>query len=331
MDKDSDDDKCLIYHVTSTDKEFILWCFNSKSEVICIRVPVQIEIIVEALTVDEKGCLTDKSENTTIDPENAFKKFLEPLNTSLKHFGVTSLSIVYRKEIYFYNTSTKPYIRVEFSSLIGFNKFKQLFTNEDGTVKRANVVIQAGFQVRLRLLESDIPPVWQFLYKFSIRFCSTIYLPSDTDICVEGNKISQCTIEYKTPTITPCDKDLVIYPLIFSFDIESYSHNHNMFPNADNLDDVVFFIGIHVKRYRAPASTERRIGLYLIREGLLPSDESGNEILLFNTEEELLSKFYDLICEIKPQIVLSFNGLGFDNKYIHRRMCLQHLSYPNFS
>ncbi len=331
-----EEETCLVYHVTSTYKEFLLWCLDKDNETLCIRVPAQLEAYIEVLTVNDKGNITEDSENAIVNPEITLNKFLAINKTSQKKLDITGCETVHKKEIYFYNgDDTKPYIKVNFSSLIGYNRFKNLFFSEsDGLPRRANVVIDANFTVRLRMLESDIPPLWQFLYRFNFRPCSTIYVPSSSNICVAGLTLSKCPREFTTPSITPCTStELPVFPLIFSFDIEAQSSNPSMFPNPDNLLDVVFFIGIYIKRYRSAPETARKIGLYLVNKDVVLGDDGTNEgeLLFFEREEDLLAKFFDLICEIQPQIVLSYNGLGFDIKYIDRRMSIHQLKYPNFS
>ncbi len=324
----------LIYHITNTDREFFLWCLDEESRVICIRVSCNISATVEAL-------LTGTSENTKADPKLAIDKFLEMREISKQSLNITNVTSINKTDIYYYqNGETKPYIQVEFSTIKGYHTFKNLFSLDDaGKQQKTTVLLGQGYSVRLRLMEADIPPLWQFLYKFNIRPCKTIFIPSDKDLLDEGSKTSVCDKEYKVTFVAPTagDAEISTFPLIFSFDIESYSSDPNMFPNADKIEDVVFFIGIYLKRYRAPASEGKKIGLYVIKEDQLPSTfvsamgEENTEILCFNTEAELLQKFFDLIVEIRPQIILSYNGLGFDLKYINHRMSVNQLDYPNFS
>lgn len=323
----------VVYNITSSDKEFILWCLDKANNTLCLRLPGHTEMIIEVLTVDPKGLIHGGSQNVVVpNPKALITKFVETYKAKYGSFGITSCSTVHRKEIYFYNRGiTKPYLKIDFSTLRDFNQFKNLFfnMNTDGSVRKTNVVLEDGFEVRLRPLEIDIPLIWQFLHRFNIRPCSTIFLPGNANPCEEGTRISKCPREFTTPTVNPAPSDISVFPLIFSFDIESYSSDHNVFPNAETLDDIVFFIGIQVKRYRSE-ERGRNIGIYVMDPKYMTNFKDG-EIICVKDERELLITFFKLLEDIQPQIVLSFNGLLFDVKYMHNRMEHYQLKYPNFS
>lgn len=212
--------------------------------------------------------------------------------------------------------------------------------NEQGTeMHRSTICVTDGVVARLRVLESDIPHFWLWLYNNGLRPCSTIQIPREGSpgviIPSEDKKISNDKeiICNNSINIAPDGFELITNPLVLSFDIEAYAEEHTRFPNGYELGDVVFYISVYLKRYRSPKDPGRKIGIYLVSSieasGLNPKDLE--EVYLVDTEKELFDKFWDIIRTEKPNIILGYNSMGFDIPFINKRMKIYQLKYPNLS
>lgn len=201
-------------------------------------------------------------------------------------------------------------------------------------------LVSDGTFARFRVLESDIAPYWHWLIHHRIRAASTIILPLESR-CLEAwdpLRISNAHREFydvKSIKLSP-HGDIVTHPKILSWDIESLSENPSRFPNACAFGDVAFFISAYIKRYGDPNEKSRRVGIYLVDSldtlGLTePRLEDGTELIIVKEESELLDAFWNLIKEEQPQVLLGYNTMGFDSRYLHHRMSIYHRNYPNLS
>lgn len=367
-----------IYHLTTTDTEQVAWCLGSESQTICVRTPLIFSVLVEALKVVDasRAVLTERSVNVQLT-EAILRKFLGERKNSLKSCAISSVEVVQLSDIYFYQGEyKKPYLRVYFSSLKGFQRFRDLFQGrgiddieeaEQAAVDIANdndeeaaanrpptelvledvyrkqhrnvMLITDGMFARFRILESDIPPYWHWLIHHQIRAASTVILPSDAQVIErdDPSRLSKADLEYQGVTLlTLAPEDISTHPKVLSWDIESLSKNPARFPNAYSLGDVAFFISAYIKRYGRPDSESRRVGIYLVDSldslGLTESRlADGTELIIVQTEIDLLQAFWNLIREENPQILLGYNTMGFDSRYLHHRMSVYQQSYPNLS
>lgn len=359
-----------IYHLTETDDEQIAWCLDENSKSYCVRTPLVFSVLVEAVKVTNpvKATINSFSQNITLTPE-IFKRFIaEEKHASYRYLGITDVKEETLTDIYFYQCGfRKTYVRVFFKSKSGFQKFRNLFQgkfdegeeeeeredeeneNEEQTKskKRFNEVvveepeeekhrnvmlITEGLYARFRVLESQIPAYWHWMHHHGVRAASTIKIPADAQIISDRMpmRISKADFEVKATTIKCAEKEIVTQPKILSWDIEALSKIPTKFPNPCVLQDVVFFISAYI------STTGRKVGIYLIDsiESLGITEArlaDGTEIIVVNTEGELLDEFWKLIQEEKPHVLLGYNTMGFDSRYLHYKMELYHKKYPNLS
>jgi DNA polymerase delta subunit 1 len=106
-----------------------------------------------------------------------------------------------------------------------------------------------------------------------------------------------------------------ISPLIMSWDIEVLSFQSKKFPNALNVQDECFMIGVTMQRLNQP-STRRHIVLVYGPHDNLPDAE----VRRYDSELALIFGFCDLINEENPDVLLGYNIIGFDYKYVNRRL-----------
>jgi DNA polymerase elongation subunit (family B) len=360
-----------IYHLSSTDTEQVAWCLDANSDTVCIRTPLVFSVIVEALSVDNptRATITDRSRNIVLT-EAVFKKFLSERKIGFRGLSISSVEAVQLTDIYFFQGGhKKPYLRVFFSSLQGFQRFRNLFQGKagedeelpevpnDDDLERVAVPVEEeesalmkqhsnvmlvtdGVFARFRILESDIAPYWHWLIHHKILAASTVVLPIDANEIPRGDptRLSNAVREYNGVSkleLSP-QGDLTTHPKVLSWDIESLSENPAKFPNACAIGDVAFFISAYIKRYGDPDSKSRRVGIYLVDSldtlGLTePRLADGTELIIVPDEAGLLDAFWNLIREEQPQILIGYNTMGFDSRYLHHKMSIYQKNYPNLS
>jgi len=137
-------------------------------------------------------------------------------------------------------------------------------------------------------------------------------------------------------TMKPSKDIWFSYPVICSFDIESYSNNHRTFPEKHNDEDVIFSISITISRYMD--IDNRKDYIIIIGDTLpvseidCPSAKEGKLIVInVRSEEELFDKFYEIIDLEDPDIFTGYNIYGFDFDYMNVRILDSGNEWPNLS
>jgi len=120
-----------------------------------------------------------------------------------------------------------------------------------------------------------------------------------------------------------------VEPTILSYDIEVLSYNPKKFPSALNVKDEIFMIGATFQRLN---HEETRRHYVLVYGEHAPITQLPNtEVRKYSSEIALLKGFFALIEETNPDLLLTFNGLGFDNDYMDKRLATKFLSWDNCS
>lgn len=115
--------------------------------------------------------------------------------------------------------------------------------------------------------------------------------------------------------VLPSNKASQVNPLVLSFDIEVHSSDLFSFPEAGNPGDCVFQIGISVWRQGDPLT---KVDKYLIT--LKQCDHIPNvKVIEVKTESELICMFSNIVNEINPNVIIGYNILGFDFRYMIER------------
>jgi DNA polymerase elongation subunit (family B) len=116
--------------------------------------------------------------------------------------------------------------------------------------------------------------------------------------------------------LTPIDKNVVTNPLILSMDLEAVSFDKTgmTFPDPTRKTDPVIVISATVGRY---FDTE-------FKNYALVNESGDREINLPNTlhfenEKELLLGWRAFVNKINPDVIISYNGLSFDDNYLAER------------
>lgn len=121
-------------------------------------------------------------------------------------------------------------------------------------------------------------------------------------------------------------KNVPVVERIASWDLECMSHDQNKFPSPSNIRDCIELIVVsfsineeHKNSYvilRAKHCTlEKRRKLRLLLQEAIPI-----ALAIVSTEFEVLQTFHHVMVNVvKPTIIISFNGSGFDTPMIYER------------
>lgn len=182
--------------------------------------------------------------------------------------------------------------------------------------------------IKLKTHETDANPVLQFMCSRNVKPAGWFTFTNAKKIDSDDDKLSSCVHEFEVGhhRIVPVEKNTVSAPLIMGFDIEVNSSNPNVAPRIGVWEDKVFQISCVFCRN---GDAENSYQKYILSLGKnkngdlvdLQQETVGEdiEILLYNTEAELLTGFTDLVMEKNPQIITGYNIFSFDLPYMYAR------------
>ncbi len=153
------------------------------------------------------------------------EQLIKTINKLVPEYETKSLlsyNIVKQKKFRgFTNNTYYPFIKFEFQSISGFNKFKRVL---EGTI------ILGGKKIQLPLYESNLEPIMRLMHMAGIEPAGWIQISKYT---IPDTPFSKCQIDIETnfKSISKMDKSDIAPLIVASFDIESDS-SHGDFPQA---------------------------------------------------------------------------------------------------
>lgn len=110
-------------------------------------------------------------------------------------------------------------------------------------------------------------------------------------------------------------------PLVLSYDIECISSDSTgmTFPNAKRKQDKVIVISATIGKYFSPESSWKNYSLVNAENERKCPKIEGCIIKNFKNEKSLLLGWREFMIEQDPDVIISYNGLTFDDKYIADR------------
>lgn len=305
--------------------EIQLWSFNKHSEPLLLRVrdfPVFCKIELPAL-VTKSGYITYWNEDLAQQLMKAIYRSLDKkeIDRPIKW------NFLWADKLYYYTNNRKyPFI------LMVFNTISQMQTIS--RVCRYIWFSEFG-KIELKFCETDVD-----IYNkmFSLRNIGTTekFLCKGEEIKPEDNEriskpgppnrpFKEYQIMWKTIKALPADAQLWFsYPIVCSFDIETYSHNHRAFPQKHYYEDVIFSISITMQTFVKP---ETKKDIMII---IGPTKEvEGVKIHYVESEYDVIEKFNRIIMEEDPDVIIGYNIFGFDYDYMHARLTDVGLEWSN--
>jgi DNA polymerase delta subunit 1 len=154
--------------------------------------------------------------------------------------------------------------------------------------------------------EANIDPVLRFMHVTGCTSTGWIQVEHESE-----DPDTRCDLNIVTSKFTPIkDRDGIAPLKIMSFDIECYSST-GAFPSADNLQDVVFQIGMTTAKFGSSEPLERKC--------LCVKRTEASDCESFATERDMLERFGEYLATVDPDVITGWNIFGFDLEYLYKR------------
>ncbi|KAJ2006438.1 hypothetical protein GGI04_001884, partial [Coemansia thaxteri] len=165
--------------------------------------------------------------------------------------------------------------------------------------------------------ELDIPLMIKFLSDRQIDHIGWVHVSRFTAL-PEDSKITTCKEEYvvSIDNIKNANERIHTIPEVrlLSFDIECYTQTRGM-SDARNPEDVIFMISMLFSK----GDLERKDYVLALKPSNFVDQKQkikDYEVVLYDHEFELLEGFFSKIREHDPDLIMGYNIMGFDMKYI---------------
>lgn len=228
-------------------------------------------------------------------------------------------AIIKKKDLYgFKNNKEFKFVRLVFSNYTALNKSKYIFKNP---------IVLNGINskpMKYKLYESNFEPFMRFCHIKDILMAGWIKLPKDKYKKTYNTSNTQLELEihYKD-IISLKDKKNISNFLQASWDIETYSYD-GTFPDpllniAGTFPNVIYQIATTFKYYNESNTLVKHL-LTLKKCSKITSDDNIPIVVEeCEDEQELITKWVDLIYNMDPDIMYTYNGDTFDCRYLFER------------
>ena len=235
-------------------------------------------------------------------------------------------SIIEKKDLYGFRNGRKyRFLRLVFNNYTAMNKSKYIFKNP---------VIVPGINskpMKYKLYESNFEPFMRFCHIKDILMAGWVKLPRNKIEISQDSASSQIevSIHWKDVVSLKEKKDIANF-LQASWDIETYSYDRT-FPDpskkvGNEYPNVIYQIATTYKYYKETKTlvkhllTLKKCESIKVRDGDVPV-----VVEECKTEKDLIKRWADLISEMDPDIMYTYNGDTFDCRYLYERAKLYKL------
>lgn len=224
------------------------------------------------------------------------------------------------KKLYYYNGERKyPMLRIFFKNTRDMKRFSYKLNKP--------IELKGYGLVKCNIHEEWISIVRKMLSAKGLGFCQWIKITEANEVLGEL-KESSAKHEYNISWDNMENVDSKISdswatnPTILSFDIECYSSKKLAMPDKQNPFDVAYLITGVFQKLGHKESRERFALIYGDCNEIPKEKLESAEIRKFNTEEDMIFGYCDLIIEKDPIILTGYNIMGFDYPYLEHRRAL---------
>ena len=293
--------------------EIRLWCLDKNSNPCLCRVrdfPVFCKVELP-ITVDRYGNLKEWDKFSAKDIYNDICRVLE----NKEKEGPKNHRLVHYTRLYYYSSNKKyPYILLTFDTIEQMETASKicskLYSKKHGKLNLNFREVKIDLYNKMFSLKNLGPTD-----KFECDYKEL--LPEDEErISKEGpshRPFREYIINWKT--MKPVEESFFTTPIICSFDIEAYSHRHRAFPQKHCFEDIVFSISASFQEYMKPETRKN----FVIVMGYTNQIEDCT-IYRVKDEIEVIKKFFDLVEEHDPDVIIGYNIFGFDYDYMDARL-----------
>lgn len=212
-----------------------------------------------------------------------------------------------------------PMLQLGFKTMAAMYKAKRLL---EKVIDRGD-----GQEIEVTVCESEIDPIFKLLTHQDFYHCS--WITADALKIGEQFKISDLENEYAVVWQTIKEVDPKVSeswqtrPSIVGFDIEAYSDKHRMFPKGNVPEHDAICISVTWAKDGAKKSERQR---YLIVQGdinHIPLERFENvKTIRVENQGQLVDWMCQLIRGHNANVIITYNGLGFDYDYLNKRLAL---------
>lgn len=208
--------------------------------------------------------------------------------------------LVRRTDIMGYNGGrSSAFLRLAFPTLSACRRARDRLQGENRQTYESSVDTVAQF-----LHAADILPAsWIRVAGFRVEVGEGRQFTTDLELTVASARSVSRAADAGMPTPSWS---------LASWDLETYSPD-GRFPSPDKEDCPIIQIGVVFRRYRQPGS--RRVVITAAPCDPVP----GVELVVTGSEAEMLVAFAALVAEQQVDVLLAWNGFGFDNNYLFIR------------
>lgn len=228
-------------------------------------------------------------------------------------------SIIEKKDLYGFRNGRKyRFLRLVFNNYTAMNKSKYIFKNP---------VIVPGINskpMKYKLYESNFEPFMRFCHIKDILMAGWVKLPRNKIEISQDSASSQIevSIHWKDVISLKEKKDIANF-LQASWDIETYSYDRT-FPDpskkvGNEYPNVIYQIATTYKYYKESKTLVKHLLTLKKCESIVVKDDVPIVVEECKTEKDLIKRWADLICEMDPDIMYTYNGDTFDCRYLYER------------
>lgn len=234
--------------------------------------------------------------------------------------------LVEKKDLYgFRNGKKYRFVRLVFNNYTAMNKSKYIFKNPV-SIKGVNIQPR-----KYKLYESNFEPFMRFCHIRDILMAGWIRLPADKMKMTHSEASTQIEVEidYKDIVSLKEKKDIANF-LQASWDIETYSYD-GTFPDPNKkifvsgvteYPNVIYQIATTFKYYKDKDMLVKHL---LTLKKCSHIEEENVIVEECKNEAELITRWADIISNMDPDIMYTYNGDTFDCRYLYERAKLYNL------
>lgn len=258
-------------------------------------------------------------DNWKLSDKNLFLNLLEDKLWKSK-IGLDKDSCIITKRKIFYGfrgNNKEKFIKLSFHNLKTFYIARKILNNPI-KIKTKSYTFEK--------FEDSVDMILQFIHQYSFNTTGWFSFPLKKSQLASETKAQ---IEYliQVEDLNKVESSDIAPFIQMSYDIECYSHNPELFPSAENLEDYVIQIGMtfmsYGKNYRSNKDCQQII---LTLKDCAPIEKENVQVFSFKKEKELLLKMTEIVNNYDPDIIYSYNGHRFDDSYLGTRAKLLNIN-----
>jgi DNA polymerase elongation subunit (family B) len=243
-----------------------------------------------------------------------------PFDKNINYEHAPKCTWVHKRHLYFahkrldadgnFIDEKTEFLKVEFRTI---DNMKQCYDmmNKDHNISMEGVIKKVYLKSHEH--EPSITPLFKFFAMAGLPSVGWVDVLVPRLVDPEDTFVEYGIDEYKCSykALKRSEYDGFVSPKTFTFDIEAYSHIYNAMPNYSEVTNEIFQISVILSQFGKSEN-------HLFSTGKpLPID--GVVLHVYLSEVDLLKGFFQFIREERPNVILGYNSLGFDLKYILRR------------